>query len=400
MPFLPSRAHRSSTFAAAIGAAIALLAGGAEAADKVKVGLLTTLSGPGSGLGIDIRDGFQLAVKQGAGKLGGLPAEVTVADDQQSPDAAKQTADRLVKRERVDFMTGIVFSNVMLAVGQPVFQSRTFYISANAGPSQYAGAQCNPYFFSASYQNDNMHEAVGKTVQDRGFKKVALLAPNYPAGKDALAGFKRFYKGEVVMEAYTPLSQLDYGAELSKIRASGADAVFVFLPGGLGVNFVKQFTGAGLGKEMKLFAPGFSADEDVIRAVGDAMVGIFNSSQWAHDMDNAANKRFVADFQKEYGRLPTLYAAQGYDAARLIDGAVRRVGGKLEDKAALRKALEAAPFESVRGPFRFNTNHYPVQDYYLREVVKDGQGRITNKTVGRVFEAHADAYAGECRMPS
>lgn len=384
---------RLSTLAAAT-----LLALPAVAADKVKIGLLSTLSGPGSALGIDIRDGFQLAVKQTGGKLGGLPAEVIVADDQQSPDAAKQTADRLLKRERVDFMTGIVFSNIMLAVGQPVFQNKTFYISANAGPSQYAGAQCNPYFFSASYQNDNMHEAVGKTVQDRGIKKVALLAPNYPAGKDALAGFKRFYKGEVALETYTPLNQLDYGAELSQLRASGAEAVFIFLPGGLGVNFVKQFTGAGLNKEMKLFAPGFSADEDVIRAVGEPMLGILNSSQWAHDLDNAANKRFVADFQKEYGRLPTLYAAQGYDTARLIDAAVRDVKGKTEDKDAVRKALQAARFESVRGAFKFNTNQYPLQNYYLREVVKDAQGRITNKMVGKVFESHADAYVGECKM--
>jgi branched-chain amino acid transport system substrate-binding protein len=381
-------------------AAAALMALPATAADKVKVGLLSTLSGPGSGLGVDIRDGFQLAVKHSGGKLGGLPAEVIVADDQMSPDAAKQTADRLLKRDKVDFMTGIVFSNIMLAVAPPVFQSRTFYISANAGPSQLAGAQCNPYFFSASYQNDNMHEAVGKTVQARGVKKIALLAPNYPAGKDALAGFKRFYKGEIALETYTPLNQLDYGAELSQIRASGADAVFIFLPGGLGINFIKQFTGTGLNKEMKLFAPGFSADEDVIRAVGEPMLGILNSSQWAHDMDNAANKRFVADFQKEYGRLPTLYAAQGYDAARLIDGAVKTVGGKLDDKAALRRALEGAKFESVRGEFKFNTNHFPVQDYYLREVVKDAQGRVTNKTVGKVFDNHADAYAGDCKMPA
>ena len=377
-----------------------LAAGTAQAADKVKVGLLTTLSGPGAALGVDIRDGFELAVKQAGGTLGGLEADVIVADDQLSPDAAKQAADRLVKRDRVDFMTGVVFSNIMLAVGQPVFQSKTFYISANAGPSQYAGAQCNPYFFSASYQNDTIDEAAGKVVQDRGFKKVALIAPNYPAGKDHLNGFKRFYKGEIVMEDYTPLSQLDYGAELSKLRASQADAVFIFLPGGLGVNFIKQFVGAGLNKEIKLFAPGFSADEDVISAVGEPMLGIYNTSQWAHDMDNAANQRFVADFEKAYGRLPTMYASQGYDAARLIDGAVRQVNGDLKDKDALRKALEAAPFESVRGTFKFDVNHYPLQDYYLREVVKDDQGRVTNRTVGRVLESHADAYVGECKMPS
>jgi branched-chain amino acid transport system substrate-binding protein len=372
----------------------------AHAADSVKVGLLSTLSGPGAGLGIDIRDGFNLAIKHTGGKLGGLPAEVIVADDQQNPDTARQTAERMIKRDKVDFMTGIVFSNLMLAVGPPVFQSNTFYISANAGPSQYAGEQCSPYFFSASYQNDDMHEAIGKTVQDKGFKRVALLAPNYPAGKDALTGFKRAYKGEVVLEIYTPLSQLDYGSELSKMRAAKPDAVYIFLPGGLGINFIKQFVGAGLSKDMVLFGPGFSADEDVIKAVGEPMLGMFNSSQWAHDLDNPANKKFVADFQKDYGRLPTLYAAQGYDAARLIDAAVRDAKGKLDNKAAVRKALEAAKFESVRGAFRFNTNHFPVQDYYLRVITKDAQGRITNRTLGTIFKAHADSYASACKMPS
>jgi branched-chain amino acid transport system substrate-binding protein len=288
----------------------------------------------------------------------------------------------------------------MLAVGKPIFDSKTFYISANAGPSQLAGVQCNPYFFSASYQNDNLHEAVGKTVQDKGFKKVALLAPNYPAGKDALAGFKRYFKGEIASEAYTPLNQLDYGSELSKMRASGADAVYIFLPGGLGVNFIKQFVGAGLSKDMTLFGPGFSADEDVIRAVGEPMLGMFNTSQWAHDMDNTANKRFVADFQKDYGRLPTLYAAQGYDAARLMDAAVRDAKGKLDDKAAVHKALKAAKFDSVRGAFKFNTNQFPIQDYYLRVITKDTTGRITNRTLGTVFKNHADAYAPECKMPA
>lgn len=385
---------------AAVATAALCLATAAHAADKVKVGLLSTLSGPGAALGVDIRDAFQLALKHSGGKLGGLPAEVIVADDQQSPDAAKQTAERMVKRDKVDFMTGIVFSNVMLAVAQPVFQSKTFYISANASPSQLAGAQCSPYFFSAAYQNDNQHEAAGQTAQDKGVKKVALLAPNYPAGKDALAGFKRYFKGEVALEMYTPLSQLDYGAELSKMRASGADAVYIFLPGGLGVNFIKQFVGAGLSKDMTLYGPGFSADEDVIRAVGDAMLGMFNTSQWAHDLDNAANKRFVADFQKEYGRLPTLYASQGYDAARLIDAAVRDVKGNLGDKEAVRRALKAARFESVRGAFKFGPNQFPIQDYYLRVITKDSQGRITNRTVAPIFKNHGDAYAAQCKMPA
>lgn len=383
-------------------AATVICAGAAPAlaADIVKVGFLSTLSGPGAGLGIDIRDGFNLALKHGGGKLGGLPAEVVVADDQQNPEMARQTADRLMKRDKVDFMTGIVFSNVMLAVGPAVFKEKTYYVSANAGPSQYAGEQCNPYFFTVGTQNDNLHEAVGKTVQEKGFKRVALLAPNYPAGKDALAGFKRFYKGEIVLENYTALSQLDYGSELSKMRAAAPDAVYIFLPGGLGINFIKQFVGAGLSKDMTLFGPGFSADEDVIRAVGEPMLGIFNSSHWAHDLDNPVNKTFVADFQKEYGRLPTLYASQGYDAARLIDSAVRDVKGDLADKEAVGKALKAARFQSVRGAFRFNNNHYPIQDYYLRVITRDSQGRVTNRTIGTVFKNHVDAYAGTCKMGS
>jgi len=391
--FAPVRLALIAALAAAVGGA------SAQSTEPVRVGLLSTLSGPGAGLGVDIRDGFQLAVKLNGGKLGGRAAEVIVADDQANPEVGRQTADRLIKRDKVDFMTGIVFSNVMLAVGPPTFQSKTFYISANAGPSQYAGEQCNPYFFSASYQNDNMHEAVGKTVTDKGFKRVALIAPNYPAGKDALTGFKRFYQGEIASETYTALNQLDYGAELSKLRATKPDAVYIFLPGGLGINFIKQFVGAGLSKDITLFGPGFSGDEDVIKAVGDPMLGMFNTSQWGHDMDNAANKKFVAEFEKEYGRLPTLYAAQGYDAARLMDAGVRDSKGKLDDKAAVKKALEAAKFDSVRGAFKFNTNHFPIQDYYLRVITRDAKGRVTNRTLGAVFKNHADAYASSCKMP-
>jgi branched-chain amino acid transport system substrate-binding protein len=371
----------------------------AQAADNVKVGFISTLSGPAAGLGVDIRDGFQLAMKHLGGKLGGLPAEVIVADDQQKPDVAKQTTDRFLKKDKVDFMTGIVFSNILLTVAKPVFDSQTFYISANAGPSQLAGADCNPYFFNVSWQNDNVAEAMGKWATDQGYKNVVGIAPNYPAGKDALNGFKRFFKGNMSEEMYTKLGQLDYAAELAQLRAAKPDAVFFFLPGGMGINFIKQFVAAGLSKEMRLITSGFSADEDTIPAVGEPLLGTFNSSHWAHDLDNAANKKFVADFEKEYKRIPSLYASQGYDAAMLMDSAVRQVKGNLDDKAALRKALEAAKFASVRGKFKFNTNHYPVQDYHLRVVRKDDKGRITNKLMGTIFTDHADAYVGECKMP-
>jgi branched-chain amino acid transport system substrate-binding protein len=382
---------------AAVTLGLALLPA-AQAADKLKVGFLSTLSGPGAGLGVDIRDGFALGLKHSGGKLGGLPVEMVTADDQQNPEVAKQSAERLIKRDKVDFMTGIVFSNVMLAVGPAVFDAKIPYISANAGPSQYAGEQCNPYFFNVAWQNDNLHEAVGKTVAEKGFKKLVLLAPNYPAGKDAMTGFKRYYKGAVVEEIYTKLGQLDYAAELAQARAAKPDAMYIFLPGGMGINFIKQFVGAGLSKDVTLFGPGFSADEDVIKAVGEPMLGMFNSSHWAHDLDVPTNKKFVADFLKDYGRLPSLYASQGYDAALLLNAAVRDAKGKVEDKPALLKALKAAKFDSVRGAFRFNRNQYPVQDYYLRVVTKDGQGRVTNRTMGKIFTQHEDAYVAACKM--
>jgi branched-chain amino acid transport system substrate-binding protein len=378
-------------------AASLLLATPVHAADKVKVGFLSTLSGPGAGLGVDIRDGFQLGVKHLNGKFGNLPVEVLIADDQQKPDVAKQEAEKFLKKDKVDFMTGIVFSNIMLAVGPQAFDAKTYYISANAGPSQYAGEQCNPFFFNVAWQNDNLHEAMGKYVQDKGFRNVVIVTPNYPGGKDAVTGFKRYYKGKSE-EVYTKLGQLDYAAELAQIRSQKPDALFFFLPGGMGINFVKQFVAAGLSKDIQLFAPGFSADEDVIKAVGAPMLGMFNSSHWAHDFDNPENKRFVSDFEKEYGRLPSLYASQGYDAALLIDAAVRDVKGNLDDKAALQKALQAKRFKSVRGEFKFNSNHYPVQNYVLRVIGKDAQGRVTNKTMGTIFSNHADAYVTSCKM--
>jgi branched-chain amino acid transport system substrate-binding protein len=370
----------------------------AQAADKVKVGFLSTLSGPSAAIGIDIRDGFNLLLQQNGGKLGGLPAEVATGDDQQNPDTGKQLAERLLKKDRVDFVTGIVFTNVMLAVAPAVFDAQTFLVSANSTPQLYSGEGCSPWFFSTSWQNDGVHEAAGKYVSDKGYSNVVLIAPNYPAGKDALTGFKRFYKGAVADEIYSKLGQLDYAAELAQIRAARPQAVYAFLPGGMGVNFIKQYNAAGLNRQIVLVGPGFSADEDIIKAVGEPMVGMFNTSQWAHDLDNPQNKRFVADFQKRYGRTPTLYASQGYDAAQLIEAAVRDVKGRIEDKEALRKALRAANFKSVRGDFKFNVNQVPIQSYYLREVVKEPGGRITNRTVSAVLKAHGDAYAAQCKM--
>jgi branched-chain amino acid transport system substrate-binding protein len=373
-------------------------ASASHGADKLRIGFVSTLSGPSAALGVDIRDAFQLAIKQNGGRLGGLPVELLVGDDQFKPDVGRQLAEKYVKLDKVNFLTGFVFSNIMLAAVPVAFENKVIYVSPNAAPSPLAGKDCNPYFFVASWPNDAYHEAAGQHASDRGYKSVYLIAPNYQAGKDSLAGFKRFYKGTIAAEVYTQLGQLDYSAELAQVRAAKPDAVYIFLPGGMGINFIKQFVAAGLSKDMQLITPGFSSDQDIIRPVGEPMLGVVDAAHWALDLDNAANRKFVAAFEQEYKRLPTVYASQGYDAAMLIDSAVRAVKGKVEDVEAVRKALRAAKFDSVRGAFKFNRNQYPIQNYYLRIVAKDAQGRIVNKTIGTIFKDRGDAYVQDCKM--
>jgi branched-chain amino acid transport system substrate-binding protein len=372
--------------------------GPTQAADKVKIGLVSTLSGPAGALGVDMRDGFNLAVKHLGGKLGGLPADVQASDDQFNPDTGKQIVDRFVKRDRVDFVTGIIYSNILLAAAPVAFDSKTPYVSANAGPSQYAGKGCSPWFASAAWQNDAFHEAAGQHASTKGYKNVYLMAPNYPAGQDALTGFKRFYKGKVADEVYVKLGQLDFAAELAQLRNAKPESVYVFFPGGMGINFIKQFVAAGLSRDTALILPGFSADQDIIPAVGDSMLGLFNTAHWSPDLDNAENKRFVPAFEAEYKRIPSVYAAQGYDTALLLDAAVRAVGGKVENREAVMKALKSVKPRSVHGEYRLNRNGYPIQDYYLRVIGKDAQGRTINKTIGKIFTNHADAYAKDCAL--
>ena len=386
---------------ARIGAALLSLSAVAplaHSASEIKIGFLTTLSGPGGALGADVRDGFQLAITHSGQKLGGLPVQMNVVDDQQNPQTGRQSVERFLKRDKVDLVTGVVFSNVLLPVLPDILKNETFYLSTNTGPRDYAAEKCNKYFFATAWQNEDIPAAMGKFATDKGYKRVAVIAPNYPGGRESAEGFKRLYKGQIVEEIYTKLGQLDYAAELATIRQSKPDALFFFLPGGMGINFIKQFDGSGLNKQMALLAPGFSADDDTIRAVGDSLLGTFNSSQWAADLKNDANARFVADFTKTYGRPPTLYAAQAYDTAMLIDSAVRKVKGKIEDRPAFHAALKAADFSSIRGSFKFNNNQYPIQNLYMREVIKGPDGKITTRMVSTVLTAHADAFASQCPM--
>ena len=385
-------------FAGLVLSLLLVLGTSAYGAEQVKIGYIATMSGPTASLGTDILDGFKLGIKHCGDKLGGLPVELIIGDDQLKPDVGVQVANRMIEKDKVDLVTGIVFSNVMMAVAKPITDAGIFLISGNAGPSPLAGKGCLPDFFAVSWQNDQTHEAMGKYLQDQGVKSLYLMAPNYQAGKDGLAGVKRYFKGEIVGEVYTKINQPDYAAELAQLRAAKPEAVFVFYPGGMGINFVKQYAQAGLKEEIPLYTTAFTLDQSVLPAMGDAALGLLNSSFWSPDLKNPVNEKFVKDFKATYNRLPSLFAAQGYDAALLINSAIGAVGGDLSDKDKLREAFKKADFQSVRGAFRFNNNHFPIQDFYIRKVVENDEGILTNQMIGVAFKDHADAYHDQCEM--
>jgi len=376
---------KSLILATAMVSATALAAN----AEGIKVGMITTLSGGGAGLGVDVRDGFMLAVQMSV--LDDI--DVIIEDDQRKPDVAVQLADKMIQSDRVDLLTGIIWSNLALAVVPSAVAQGKFYLSPNAGPSQLAGAGCNPLSFNVAWQNDDLPAAAGTYLGAEGFNNTLLMAPNYPAGHDMVNGFKRTFTGGINGEIFTKLGQKDYAPEIAQIRASGADSVFFFLPGGMGISFLKQYADSGV--DIPIFGPAFSFDQGILQAVGDAALGVRNTSQWNKDIDNAANKAFVAAFQEAYGRLPSLYASQGFDTANLMISAMEKAD--VSDASAFQAALEAADFDSVRGKFSFASNHFPIQDIYVREVIKEGD-IFTNKIVGVAATDMVNAYVDQCNM--
>jgi branched-chain amino acid transport system substrate-binding protein len=369
-------------------AALALGAGAAAAQD-VTVGMITTLSGGGAGLGVDVRDGFLLAMQ-----MDGDPGfRLAIEDDGQRPELAVQIAQRMIQAERAQILTGIIWSNLAMAVVPSTVAQGVFYISPNAGPSPLAGANCHPNYFNAAWQNDMLHEAAGQQANNLGYKNAFLMAPNYPAGTDAIAGFKRYYEGAEAGEIFTQVGQTDYAAEIAQIRASGADSLFIFLPGGMGISFLRQWEQAGV--DIPIVTAGFVVSQDILAAVGKTALGVINTGQWSPDLDNDANTAFVTAFKEEYGRLPSIYASQGFDTANLIMSALRKASP--EDPDAFREALRAADFTSVRGDFRFAQNHHPIQSVYVREVV-EVDGVVTNRIIGTAFEEHQDVHGANCKM--
>jgi branched-chain amino acid transport system substrate-binding protein len=379
-------------------AAVLCASGVASAQEPVKIGFITTLSTPAGYIGEDERDGFMLAVKQDGGKLGGVPVDVLIEDDGLKPGSGKQSAEKMLQAG-VRLFTGINFSNVLVAVAPSVVKDGGFYVSLNAGASNFAGKACNPNFFSVAMQNDSYSDTAAMAANQLGVKKIVIMAPAYQAGRDALHGFKSAYKGEILAEIYTKLDQSDFSVELARIRSLHPDGIFEFLPGGAGINFAKQFANSGLNKTIKMVTPLYSMDDRMLAATGQAGQGYYLSTQWTASQDNAASKQFVAAFEKEYKRRPTVYAATSYDTARLIGSALKAVNGDLKGKPdQFRAALRKADFQSVRGNFKFGPNQYPIQDWYLVQVEPNAEGKLDYKPLNVIVKDHGDPYASLCKM--
>ncbi len=381
-------------------AATALAPVGAHAADPIKIGFIATMSSPTSRAGPDMLDGFKLGIQDAGGTLGGRAVDLIVGDDQLKPDVGVQLARKMLDEDKVQLVTGLVLTNVTLAIAHTVLPHKTFMLSLNSGSSQLAGKDCSPYFFAASYQADTLSEAMAIHLQSTGVKSAAIIAPNYAAGRDMLNGFKRDFKGTIPSELYTPLDQFDFAAEIAEIRAAAPEATFFFYTSGApSINFVRQYAEAGLKGKIPLYGVSYSLDEQTLPGMGEAAIGIEDSSFWTADLDNPANRAFVAHFTAAYHRLPSIFAAQAYDGASLLAAALKTVDGRIEDADAFRKAMETAKIAAVRGNFRFNTNHFPIQDFQLAEVKRDATGAIVNAYRGPIDKDHTDAYASQCKMP-
>ena len=384
--------------AAGLAAASLAFAPLASAQQKIKIGFITTLSGNAGGIGKHMKDSVELALDHLGNKMGGVPVEVIFGDDQQKPDVGVQVAEEMLKKNQVDIVAGIIWSNVMMAVVPVVTGAGKVMVGTNAGASPLAGKACHPQFFSTSWNNDQSPEAMGKFMQEQGINDVYILAPNYQAGKDMVAGFKRYYKGRIAEEIYTKPGQQDYQAEITQLRAKSPKATFVFYPGGMGIQFVKQYVQAGLRDRIPLYSV-FTVDETTLPALKEAALGQYEARFWSPDMNVPASKRFVADFRKKYGYTPSFYGAQSYDGMMLIDSAARANKGSLADTKAVVMAMRKAEYDSIRGPFKWNVNQMPIQDFFLLQAEKGADGEVEMHIKRKVFDDHKDSYYQDCKMP-
>jgi branched-chain amino acid transport system substrate-binding protein len=386
---------KSIAIALALGAIAAVP--GANAQEKLRIGLVTTLTGPGATLGLELKNGWDLGLAALGNRIGGLETEVTVVDDQLKTDTAVSGVDSLISRHRVHVVAGVLWSNVLLAIQDRVLKSNTILLSTNAGPPQLAGEACSPLYISTSWQNDQFMDATAQIVKDDGVKSVLLMAPNYQAGKDLMTTFPKVYQGAIVDTILFKLGQSDFQADLSLIRAKAPEALVVFAPGAMAIAFLKQWQSSGLASSIKLYTINM-VDSLSLPAIGDAVVGTPHVSPYDPTGKSEANARFVKAYQAKVGRIPTQYAAQAYDAVFLLDSGVRAVGGKVEDKAALVRAMRKAEFPSVRGQIKFNVNNFPIQDFHKLEVVMGPDNKPAIRGAGIAIKDHKDAYYGNCKL--
>lgn len=386
------------SIAVVAAAGLALLAGPATAQNKtIKIGFISTFSGPAGAIGTDMKNAFELGLDHLGRKLGGLPVEVIYEDDQQKPEVGVQKTQKLLESDHVDFVAGYIWSNVMLGSLKPLVETKTITVITNAGASQLAGEMCSPYVFSTSFNNDQAPQSLGLYLNQKGIKKVFMMGPNYAAGRDMLQGLRETYKGEFVGQEMTRWpDQLDFSAELSKARAAQPDALYAFYPGGAGIQFITQYVQSGLKGQIPLYQ-NYIIDELSLPRLKDLAVGILGSSNWVGDLPNEANKKFVADYHEKYKKWPSNYAAQTYDAVSLLNSAVMAVKGDLSKKDEMRKEMEKADFKSVRGNFKFGNNHIPIQNYYLTNTVKEGDEFLL-KTVSTIVENDQDRFHDKCPM--
>ncbi|HLU19018.1 MAG TPA: ABC transporter substrate-binding protein [Pusillimonas sp.] len=390
---------RLQKLAAALLLASSSICTAAVAAEEkpIKIGFVAELSGPQAALGQDQYDALMLLIEQRGGKLGGFPVEVLREDSQLKPEIAVQVTQKLIERDNVDLITGLTFTPTAVAASKVAIANEVFVIASNGSSNAMAGEECSPFVFVVSWQPVPHVAVLSKYADQQGYKRVSLMGPNYATGKNFLSIFKDNYSGTIVDEIYTPMSQQDFSAELLQLSASKPDAVFVFYPGGLGINFVRQYRQSGLGDNIPLMALG-ALDGTNLPALGDAALGFITGSTWAYDMDNESNRTFVEGFEKKYGRIPTMMAAQGYDAALLIDSAIAKVNGKLDDKEAFRAALKEADFKTVRGKFRFGNNQFPIQDFHILEIKRDAKGRVNQSLISTPMVDAVDPFASQCNM--
>jgi branched-chain amino acid transport system substrate-binding protein len=383
-----------------MGTAALLVLGSAPAMaqQSVKIGFVSTFSGPTAVIGNDMRNSFDLALDHLGRKMAGKPVEVIYEDDQQKPEVGVQKSQKLIESDKVNFVVGFIWSNVLLASLKPIVDSQTFLISSNAGPSQIAGEQCSPYFFSTSWQNDQTPQAMGEYMTQKGVKTAFLMGPNYAAGKDMLTGVRATFKGQIIGEELTRWpDQLDFSTELSKVRAAKPESVFVFYPGAAGVQLLTQYVQSGLKGQIPLYTA-FTIDETTLPLQKDLALGVPGAQEWVNDLPNEANKKFVADYKAKHQKGPSFYGAQSYDAVNLVNSAVVAVNGDLGKKDAMRDEMRKANYASVRGPYTYGNNHFPIQNFYLQEVVKDAGGNLALKTMATIVKDSQDKFHDKCPM--